>query len=116
MVCGSTTPEIPDYGKILTQDCSAMNYRSDGSSVSTNTGDILKSGDILKTNPGCTLTIAFDDLSLIRLDGDTVVSLDLGYTPTDGTIATALLENGSLWGRILTETGSYSVGTREIIA
>lgn len=57
----------------------------------------MKSGDILKTPVGCTVTIAFSDLSILRLDGDTVVSFDIGYLSGGTTIASALLENGSLW-------------------
>jgi hypothetical protein len=97
--CGTTTPIIGDFGKISYQDCTNSTvYHSDGTlSGSTATGDILKAGDILRTPVGCTLTIIFPDLSLLRLDGDTVVSLDLGYLANGTTIASALLENGSLW-------------------
>ena len=61
------------------------------------------------------MTIAFADLSLLRLDGDSTISLDLGSLPDGSTIASAILANGSLWGRILTETGSYQIGTDKIV-
>jgi hypothetical protein len=97
--CGATTPIIGDFGKISYQDCTNSTvYHSDGTvSGSTATGDTLKAGDILRTPIGCTLTIVFPDFSLLRLDGDSVVSLDLGYLANGTTIASALLENGSLW-------------------
>ena len=115
-LCGNTAPMLADYGLIDSQDCAAIVYHSDNTFGNTSTGQTLKAGDIVKTAPGCTMTIAFSDLSIIRLDGDTVVSFDVGYLPDGTTIASALLDNGSLWWRILTETWSYSVGTREIIA
>ena len=117
-ICGSTSTFIGDFWTIESQDCanSSIYHASGTSSGSTATGDTMKSGDILKTPVGCTVTIAFSDLSILRLDGDTVVSFDIGYLSGGTTIASALLENGSLWWRILTETWSYSVGTREIIA
>ena len=117
-ICGSTSTFLGDFWKIESQDCSTSTiYHASGSSTNpTSTGHTLKSWDILKTPPGCTMTIAFSDLSILRLDGDTVVSFDIGYLSGGTSIASALLENGSLWWRILTETGSYSVGTHEIIA
>lgn len=117
-ICGSTSTFLGDFWKIESQDCSTSTiYHASGSLTNpTSTGHTLKSWDILKTSPGCTMTIAFSDLSILRLDGDTVVSFDIGYLSGGTSIASALLENGSLWWRILTETGSYSVGTHEIIA
>ena len=115
-ICGLTSPAITDFGTIESQDDVATIYHASGSISSSATGMVLRAWDIMKTPPGKTLTIVFSDLSILRLDGDTVVSLDIGYLPSGTTIASALLENGSLWWRILTETGSYSVGTREIIA
>ncbi len=40
----------------------------------------------------------------------------MGVFPDNTTIATAILENGQIWGRILTETGVYNVGTRDVVA
>lgn len=56
------------------------------------------SGDIVKTG-ACGLTIAFSDLSILRLDADTTVSLDVFTMPSDPTrtIASAIMSNGSLW-------------------
>jgi hypothetical protein len=78
---------------------------------------MLKAGDIVKTS-SCGMTIAFTDLSILRLDADTTVSLDLIESASEPgrTIASAILANGSLWGRILTDTGSYSIGTEKIVA
>ena len=115
-ICGLTSPAITDFGTIESQDDVATIYHASGSISPSATGMVLRAWDIMKTPPGKTLTIVFSDLSILRLDGDTVVSLDIGYLPSGTTIASALLENGSLWWRILTETGSYNVGTREIIA
>ena len=40
----------------------------------------------------------------------------MGAFPDGTTIATAILEGGQIWGRILTETGVYNVGTRDVVA
>ena len=88
---------LADYGLIDSQDCAAIVYHSDNTFGNTSIGQTLKAGDIVKTAQGCTMTIAFSDLSIIRLDGDTVVSFDIGYLPDGTTIASALLDNGSLW-------------------
>jgi FecR protein len=114
-ICGITSTLLTDYGKIFSQDCPADYYRMDDTQGTTSTGDVLKAWDIVKTPPGCTMTIVFADFSLLRLDGDTTISLDL-WTLADGsTIASAILSNGSVWWRILTETGSYNVGTDIIV-
>lgn len=70
----------------------------------SSSGYVLKGGDIVKTPVGCDLTIAFADYSTLHLDEDTTVSLDMGSFPDNTTIATAILEGGQIWGRILTET------------
>ena len=99
-VCGTTSPVLARYGKIIEQGCSASIYHAGSSNGSTLTGDTLTSGDIVQTPPGCGMTIAFADFSILRLDADTTVSLDVLYdtsvTPTK-TIASAILANGSLW-------------------
>jgi hypothetical protein len=120
-VCGTSNPILADYGTISEQGCTATVYHADGTFTNaSNTGDTLKSGDIVKTQniPNCTLTIAFADFSILRLDADTTVSLDVlaAPAPSTQTIASAILSNGSLWGRILTDTGSYSIGTDKIVA
>ncbi len=116
-ICGTSNPILANYGTISEQGCAAQIFHADNSIPwTTNTGDTLKSWDILKTG-ACGLTIAFADYSILRLDADTTVSLDLLESPTDGrTIASAILSNGSLWWRILTDTGSYSIGTDKIVA
>lgn len=114
-VCGITSTLLTDYGKIQSQDCPADYYRVDDTQGLTSTGDVLKAWDIVKTPPGCTMTIVFEDHSLLRLDGDTTISLDLGTFADGSTIASAILSNGSVWWRILTETWAYTVGTDVIV-
>ncbi len=116
-LCGSVNPILADYGTVSEQGCPANIYHATGTNGTTNTGDTLKSWDIVKTG-ACGLTIAFADLSILRLDADTTVSLDVlaPAAPSTQTIASAILSNGSLWWRILTDTGSYSIGTDKIVA
>ncbi|GAB0174122.1 MAG: hypothetical protein HHAS10_00010 [Candidatus Altimarinota bacterium] len=114
-ICGTVNVLLTDYATIQSQDCPADYYRIDNTQGLTATGNVLKAGDIVKTPPGCTMTIVFADSSILRLDGDTTISLDLGTLPDGTTIASAMLSNGSVWGRILTETGSYNVGTEIIV-
>ncbi len=92
-LCGGSTTLYSDYGKIQSQGCDATIYHGSGTTSTSSTGKTLKSGDIVRTAPGCEMTIVFDDLSLLRLDGDTTVSLDIGYSATGQTIASALLSN-----------------------
>ncbi len=65
----------------------------------------LYAGDIIQSDPTGTGTIAFhDDASLLRFFVDT--DLELRYGLLGGnTVAEAILNDGSLWGRILTSTG-----------
>ena len=116
-ICGTSSPILADYGTVSEQGCPANIYHATGTNGTTNTGDTLKSWDIIKTW-ACGLTIAFTDFSILRLDADTTVSLDVlaAPAPSTQTIASAILSNGSLWGRILTDTGSYSIGTDKIVA
>lgn len=114
-LCGMSSTFLTDYGKIHSQDCPADYYRVDDTQGLTSTGDVLKAWDIVKTPPGCTMTIVFEDHSLLRLDGDTTISLDLGTFADGSTIASAILSNGSVWWRILTETWAYNVGTDVIV-
>ena len=114
-LCGITPTLLTDYGTVQNQDCPADYYRIDNTQWTTSTGDVLKAWDIIKTPPGCTMTIVFSDFSLIRLDGDTTISLDLGTLADGSTIASAILSNGSIWWRILTETWSYNVWTDVIV-
>lgn len=81
--------------------------------ISSATG--ILEGDIIRTNPGSAVTIVFSDLSLLRIDEDSTVSLDTGTLPDGTNIAYAILENGGLWGRVLTETGGYYIGRDDLI-
>jgi hypothetical protein len=114
--CAATSTLLTDYGRIDSQWCAASYYRADGTNGTTSTGDTLKAGDIVKTAPGCPMNIVFADYSILRLDGDSTVSLDVGSLSDGTSIASAILSNGSLWWRILTETGSYSIGTETVVA
>ena len=97
--CGSSAPILTYYGTISEQGCDADIYHADGTTAKTSTGNTLKSGDIVKTPPSCGMTIAFADYSILRLDVDTTVSLDIlsEPSPSTRTIASAILANGSLW-------------------
>ncbi len=90
-------------------------YHADGifEVISSATG--ILEGDIIRTNPGSAVTIVFSDLSLLRIDEDSTVSLDTGTLPDGTNIAYAILENGGLWGRVLTETGGYYIGRDDLI-
>lgn len=114
-VCGTVNVLLTDYATIQGQDCPADYYRIDNTQGQTATWNILKAWDIVKTPPGCTMTIVFADSSILRLDGDTTISFDLGTLPDGSTIASAMLSNGSVWWRILTETWSYNVWTEIIV-
>ena len=86
----------------------------------------LQHGDIIKTIPSWGGIVTFTDGSTLKLDVDTTVSIDTwpqqpshcSSEPPDGCTdtATAILRNGSLWERVLTNTGSYSIGTDKIVA
>ncbi|MFZ2255518.1 MAG: hypothetical protein WAW59_03950 [Patescibacteria group bacterium] len=70
-----------------------------------------------KNLPACedTTTVKFvADNSILRLDKNTTVELQSGEL--DGnTVAQAILQNGSLWGRVLTSTG-VNIGGGGLIA
>lgn len=73
--------------------------------VAADTSYTLRSGDVIRTNAG-TGTVTFDDdLSILRLDSNTVVELKSGLNTAGQSVAEAILTDGSLWGRILTSTG-----------
>lgn len=60
--------------------------------------------DIINTHAG-TASICFDsDSSILRLDTNTIVNLQLWELRWE-TVAQAILQDGRLWGRILTSTG-----------
>lgn len=65
----------------------------------------LKVGDIVTTVVGGSASIGFStDNSILRLDGDTIVELRFG-TLGGNSVAEAILNDGALWGRVLTSTG-----------
>ena len=118
-ICGSTIILLVDMG-IITEVGNGMTiYRADEAGTIESpvlAGTIVRSGDIIKTDGTGTGTITFPDLSVIRLDTDTTVSMDQTTDSSGTTIASALLANGSIWGRILTETGVYNIGSSDIVA
>ena len=69
------------------------------------TSDDLHAGDIIRTGNSGTGTIRFNqDESLLRLATDTTLELRVG--DLDGnSVAEAILSDGRLWGRILSNTG-----------
>ena len=110
------------YGQISEQTGTARIYRTDGTTIPAAIGTVLKAGDIIKTDSSSTLTIAFVDTSILRLDADTTASLDISTISTEPNkqIASLILESGQVWGRILspdtpTSTG-YSLGTGDVVA
>lgn len=118
-VCGSSDMLAANIGTVQIDTCvgAATAYRADGTMKTFSDGDIVLQGDIVQTDAGCPITITFADFSLIRLDGGSTVSLDTGTSPNSGeTIAYAILNNGGLWGRVLTENGEYHIGNDDIVA
>jgi hypothetical protein len=57
-------------------------------------------------------TITFSDSSILRLDHGTTVELSTGLNTSHQAIAQVILQNGQLWGRVLTSTG-INFGTPE---
>lgn len=116
-VCGANGSILASaIGTINTISGTVTAYRADGTTkVLTGTDPVLE-GDIIQTDAGAAITIAFSDLSIIRLDGGSTVSLDSGVTTSGQSIAYAILNNGWLWGRVLTETGGYYIGNNDIVA
>lgn len=90
--------------------------KNNGSTWSpANTTDILYNWDMIRTNGTGTGTIDFiADDSLLRLDTNTLVQLETG--DLDGnTVAQAIVNNGSLWWRVLTSTG-INIGGGGVVA
>lgn len=96
-VCGSKNTTLASIGTVQKNTCTAKAYRADGTIANLDNGNNILEGDIIQTDPGCSLTITFADLSLIRLDGGSTVSLDIGTTISGQSIAYAILNNGELW-------------------
>lgn len=79
-------------------------------------GESLFEWDIVKTLGTSTGTITFtDDLSLLRLDVGTVVELQKWENNVNETVAQAILNNGQLWWRIVSNTG-VNIGWGGVIA
>lgn len=104
-VCGLQKPVLA-FGNIETTSGSVVVIRySDGSNVPGIPGLPLFAGDIVITETGSATEIGFpSDNSILRLDELTNVELQFG-TFGGNTVAQAILNDGSLWGRVLTSTG-----------
>ena len=102
-------------------------YHSSGRATTYEAGKTvpLNMGDLVKTESGGA-RMFFRDGSQLTIDVDTTVSIDIvGPSCGDVTaedkdsiclsIAYLIRTNGSLWGRILTETGAYSIGSDWIV-
>ena len=119
-ICGKNLP-ILSIGTFYEFAPGCVEVLPSGTStwVAGNGWTTLKSGDIVRTKglATCedTTTIKFvADNSILRLDKNTTVELQSGEL--DGnTVAQAILQNGSLWGRVLTSTG-VNIGGGGIIA
>jgi FecR protein len=107
-----------DIGE-LTESCAGTTiYHADGTSTASPVVPFtVKNGDILDTPAGGCATIAFEDFSVLRLGEETTLSLDVGTVmPSGELVANILMDNGQVWGRILTETGSYNIGDGTVTA
>lgn len=80
-----------------------------------NTTDTLYAGYVVRSGTTGTGTIDFDaDASIIRMDTSTLVQLEVW--DLDGkTVAQAIVNDGRLWGRVLTSTG-VNIGGGGLIA
>ena len=108
---------LTDLGRIVSGSGSVKIYHASGSiSTPTTYPYIVQSWDIIDTPPGGEATVIFTDDSVLRLDSDTTLALDAGDLSSGRAIASILLESGQVWWRILTLTGSYTVGSRDIVA
>ncbi len=112
--CADKNAVLASMGTVNTLSWTVTAYHTDGTFETLTSGTGILVGDIIKTNPGTTVTIAFADLSILRVGEDSTVSLDVG-TLWSQSLAYAILENGSLWGRVLSETGGYYIGRDDLI-
>lgn len=104
-ICGNTVPLLA-IGT-FTELHGTVNVWHDGESGYTvaYVGEELYPGDLIESKNNGTGTIAFSaDSSLIRFSENT--DLELRYGDLDGlTVAEVILNDGRLWGRILSATG-----------
>ena len=108
---------LTDLGRIVSGSGIVNIYHASGSISTPSTYPyIVQSWDIIDTPPGGEATVIFTDDSVLRLDSDTTLALDAGSLSGGTSIASILLESGQVWWRILTLTGSYTVGSRDIVA
>jgi hypothetical protein len=103
-----TISEISGWG-------TATVYHASGTSSPITIGTIFYAGDIIETDPSTSITLAFSDLSLIRLEPDTTIFLNLETLPDTTTLAKAIIENGGMWWRVLSETGGYLIGRDDVV-
>lgn len=104
-VCGAQKPLLV-FGNIETTSWTVTVIRyQDGSNIIASAWLPLYAGDIVITDPASEAEIGFpSDNSILRLDENTNVELQFG-TLGWATVAQAILNNGNLWGRVLTGTG-----------
>ena len=112
--CADKNAILASMGTVNTLSGTVTAYHADGTFETLTSGTGILAGDIIKTNPGTTVTIAFADYSILRVWDDSTVSLDVG-TQSGTNLAYAILENGSLWWRVLSETGGYYIGRDDLI-
>ncbi len=104
-------------GKSWDMTGTVMVYRANQAlPIAMTSGMDIMDGDIVQTSSSGTIGIIFTDDSIIRLSGDSTLALNIGSSTWGGQIAQAILQNGNLWGRILSETGVYNIGTADIVA
>lgn len=104
-LCGQKKPSLV-FGNIESTSGTVTVIRyQDGSNVIASAWLPLYAGDIVVTDPASEAEIGFpSDNSILRLDQNTNVELQYG-TLGGNTVAQAIVNDGSLWGRVLTGTG-----------
>ena len=105
-ICGHHGSVLAALGR-FTDIAGSVQVKKSGTStwVPVTTTDDLFPGDTVRTDSSGTGTIRFAlDTSILRLSTDTTVELQVGNL--DGnSVAEALLSDGRLWARVLTNTG-----------
>jgi hypothetical protein len=90
-------------------------YRGSVGWISGYNGMIVQEEDIIRTQPASEVAVQFYDSSILRLYLDTTVRLEEGLNMSSQPVAQVILQQWSLWWRVLTSTG-MNFWTNEYIA